>query len=125
MNLKSITILISFLLITINISVLGLGNLEKNNFTTNEFYYNIKSNTASIKIGPYPQKADFDTTIIVWETSIETQNNSVQFGLTPNCNNTIYSYNNFAIPGLVICYADYFWNVRGLESREYNNHNRF
>jgi hypothetical protein len=45
---------------------------------------------SSIIINPYPQKIELNSSIIVWETSIATTYNSVQYGLNPNCKLTVY-----------------------------------
>jgi 3',5'-cyclic AMP phosphodiesterase CpdA len=48
---------------------------------------------SSIIIGPFPQNTNQDSTYIIWQTDIKTLNNSVHFGLYPNCNNIIYNNN--------------------------------
>ena len=57
-----------------------------------DFDYN-----SSIIIGPYPQNVELNSSIIVWETSIETTINSVQYGLNQNCEFIVYNNvsNNF------------------------------
>lgn len=48
----------------------------------------------SIIVGPYPQNPEIDSITILWETNSPTLENSVHFGLTPDCNNVVYSNNS-------------------------------
>jgi hypothetical protein len=88
MKFKKIGVIFSIFLITITIPVIGTENLDKT-----ESILNISSNNdeyLSIIVGPYPQSPDIDSIIIVWETSLATSNNSVHYGLTPDCDNIVY-----------------------------------
>ena len=46
-----------------------------------------------IVIGPYPQNTDYNSTYIIWQTSDETDNNIVFYGLTLEMNNSFFDYN--------------------------------
>jgi len=80
--LKKLTII--FLIIILTCSFSGIGSEDTNN------YYNIGNYNSSIIIGPYPQKTELNSTIIVWETSISTTNNCVRYGLNPYCEHIVY-----------------------------------
>jgi hypothetical protein len=54
----------------------------------------ILSNNIVIELGPYPQNTKSNSTSIIWQTNIKTANNSVHFGLNPDCNTIINQYNN-------------------------------
>jgi len=51
------------------------------------------SREALIIIGPFPQNTSHNSTYIIWQTEIKTLNNSVHFGLYPDCNDIIYKNN--------------------------------
>ncbi|KYK21657.1 hypothetical protein AYK24_08735, partial [Thermoplasmatales archaeon SG8-52-4] len=130
MNLQKITILFLILLITINISVLGNDALDISNVTHKKSFFN-ENNTDVIIVGPYPQRASFDSIIIAWETSIETQNNSVHFGLTPDCEKIIYNnYSNY-FHKIEICdltpSMKYYYKVKSdfVESKIYSFYTSF
>lgn len=46
-----------------------------------------------IILGPYPQNTDYNSTYIIWQTSDETNNNIIFYGLTTDMNITFYDYN--------------------------------
>lgn len=90
MNFKKINMILIIFLVTFNVSVLGNEDHNTVNIINNE-YCNDENNISSITIGPYPQNADVDSIVIIWETSNYTLNNSVHFGPTDDCENIIYN----------------------------------
>ena len=84
MKIKKISVIFTIFLIIFTIPVIG------------EEYSDFSKNDVSIIVGPYPQSPDFNSIIIIWETSIATSNNSIYFGLTPACENIVYyNYTNY------------------------------
>lgn len=109
MNKKIAYFVISILIITSSMQI--KGNL---------------SNDVSIIIGPYPQNTDMYSTNIIWQTNIKTNNNSVHFGLTSECNQ-IVNKNNLTDFHKIMLYnlknsTKYYYKVisDGIESNIYN-----
>jgi predicted phosphodiesterase len=73
MKEKIILIIISILLVISFSNVNGIINQD-----------------SSIIIGPIPQNTRMNSTYIIWQTDIKTLNNSVHYGLYPNCNDMIH-----------------------------------
>jgi len=145
MNIKKIVIIFTIILITI--LVIGnesLYNIEeitiKNSFLNVDLLQNFKplnenigsdNKEPSIIVGPYPQKPETDSIVIVWETSIATSNNSVHFGLNPICDNIVYNnYTNYfhevALNGLT-CSTKYYYKVisDSTESKIYSFYTKY
>ncbi len=94
MNLKKIAIIFSIFCITITIPGLGDTNFDITNYLSLNERFGLENENSSIIVGPYPLNPELNSTIIIWETSTATTNNSVHYGLTPDCSNIIY--NNFS-----------------------------
>lgn len=82
MKLKRMCVFFIIFLLTFTNLVLGDKHLG---FSNKEL---------SIIVGPYPQNSNLDSIKILWETNIETSDNHVHYGLTPECSNSV-SCNNY------------------------------
>jgi hypothetical protein len=131
MNLKKITILVLFLFIFYSIT--GPGDINSNEIDSIIFNYGISLEEYNplIIVGPYPQSQQPDSIKIVWETDIETTNNSVHYGLNPDCSQKTYNNysSNFHIIELngLISSTKYYYKVisDNLESKVYSFYTKF
>jgi hypothetical protein len=119
MSFKKICVIFTVFLISITIPAIG------------DEYTDFSNNATSIIVGPYPQRQDIDSIVIVWETNPSTTFNSVYFGLMPVCDNIVYhNYtNNFhevKLDGLLPS-SKYYYKVvsDGVESDIYTLYTAF
>jgi len=113
MDKKILFILISILIITSSYQIKG----------------NIL-NEISFLVGPYPQNTDYNSTYIIWQTNIKTINNSIHYGLTPDCENEIIQNNKtdfhkIKIEKLTASTRYYKVILDGFESNVYQFHTLF
>ena len=90
-----------------------------------------KNDESSIIVGPYPQNPELNSIKILWETSIDTTNNSVHFGLTPDCDSIVYdnytrNFHDIELNGLISS-TKYYYKVISdtLESKIYSFYTKF
>ena len=75
-NFKKITVFLCIIILIFSFPGIGSENI---------------SNDSSIVIGPYPQDIKLNSSVIVWETNINTTNNCVRYGNSPNCELIVYN----------------------------------
>jgi len=115
-NFKKITFILTIILVTFALPEISSENLDYN---------------SSIIIGPYPQKIELNSSIIVWETSINTTSNSVRYGPNPNCELIVYNnyssnFHTIELYGLNYS-TKYYYKVtsEGMESKVYSFYTKF
>ena len=80
---KKILFLIIILLIIISINITSPIGLEI--FSPNDDFFD----SSRIVVGPYSQKPQDNSIIILWQTDIKTSINEVHWGTTPDCENVV------------------------------------
>jgi hypothetical protein len=119
--LKKITLFLSIFLITGIFQGVVSDNIN----------YELENNSISIVIGPFPQKIELNSSIIVWETSVNTTNNCVKYGINPDCElNMYHNYSrNFHTIELneLNSSTKYYYKVYsdGIESKVYSFYTKF
>ena len=89
------------------------------------------SQNISIELGPYPQNTNQNSTDIIWQTNINTDNNSIHIGLNNEFDRIIYENNNTDFHKIKIddleSSEQYYYKVisNGIESNIFSFHTSF